>query len=393
VGHCTPLALRASTQADTAEIRGLLLSYPEALLATIPAIYQAGLGKTEWVDVLDRVASLLGSSVAALGIRSGNTRLAIASKKWSAVAAEVKNVCLEPLTYGRGVTLLGEPNVRSALLPRLGAEASRRRPIAGERMEILQALLFHETDCTGVFAVARPSDEGCFKSTHIRSFGVLWQHLGQALRIQVRLALANDRNCYLSGALDRIGQGVIVVDEDARILHANHIARVIIADQSLVRVGRGSHGGCVLRWPRALTKLLSGTVLQENEKASPRSILLGNSTAQRQVSATVVPLRHSSSVVNLGGNSAAAMILLGDPEGIHTHSEQSLRDIYHLTPAEAAVANLVAKGTVPKQVARMLCVAPSTVRTHLHRAFEKTGVKRQTELANVVHRLPNLAIH
>jgi DNA-binding CsgD family transcriptional regulator len=87
------------------------------------------------------------------------------------------------------------------------------------------------------------------------------------------------------------------------------------------------------------------------------------------------------------------MILLGDPEGIHTHSEQLLQDIYHLTPAEAAVANLVAKGTVPKQVARMLCVAPSTVRTHLHRAFEKSGVKRQTELANLVHRLPNLAIH
>jgi hypothetical protein len=209
------------------------LSYPEALLATIPAIYQAGLGKTEWADVLDRVARLLGSSVAALGIRSGNTRLAIASKKWSAVAAEVKNVCLEPLTYGRGVTLLGEPNVRS----RLGAEASRRRPIAGERMEIVQALLFHEADCTGVFAAARPSDEGCFKSTHIRSFGVLWQHLGQALRIQVRLALANDRNCYLSGALDRIGQGVIV----SKSYNEGHNRRP----------GSGSSGPRVPWWMRA----------------------------------------------------------------------------------------------------------------------------------------------
>lgn len=60
--------------------------------------------------------------------------------------------------------------------------------------------------------------------------------------------------------------------------------------------------------------------------------------------------------------------------------EASLRSRWRLTPTEARVARLLARGTSPAQIAGMLEVRLSTVRTHLQHLYEKTGAKRQGEL-------------
>lgn len=60
--------------------------------------------------------------------------------------------------------------------------------------------------------------------------------------------------------------------------------------------------------------------------------------------------------------------------------DASLRSRWHLTPAEARVARLLARGASPAQIANTLEVRMSTVRTHLQHLYEKTGAKRQVEL-------------
>ena len=51
-----------------------------------------------------------------------------------------------------------------------------------------------------------------------------------------------------------------------------------------------------------------------------------------------------------------------------------------LTPREREVACLVARGMSNKQVARELGLGSGTVKLHLHRAFQKLGVKRRSSL-------------
>jgi DNA-binding CsgD family transcriptional regulator len=53
-----------------------------------------------------------------------------------------------------------------------------------------------------------------------------------------------------------------------------------------------------------------------------------------------------------------------------------------LTPAEVAVARLVADGRTNREVARELVVSVKTVETHLGRVFAKLGVRSRTELAH-----------
>ena len=58
--------------------------------------------------------------------------------------------------------------------------------------------------------------------------------------------------------------------------------------------------------------------------------------------------------------------------------------LFDLTPGEARVLELIGAGRTNAEIAVVLGVAISTVRTHLLRLFEKTGTHRQAELVGLM---------
>ncbi len=61
-----------------------------------------------------------------------------------------------------------------------------------------------------------------------------------------------------------------------------------------------------------------------------------------------------------------------------------LAGLYDLTPAEASVAKEIGLGKSVDEVARLRDVSVGTIRAQLHSVFDKTGSKRQSELARLV---------
>jgi DNA-binding CsgD family transcriptional regulator len=57
--------------------------------------------------------------------------------------------------------------------------------------------------------------------------------------------------------------------------------------------------------------------------------------------------------------------------------------LYDLTPAESRIFELIADGQALSDIAVVLGIAPSTVKTHLLRVFDKTGCSRQAELVKL----------
>jgi DNA-binding CsgD family transcriptional regulator len=55
--------------------------------------------------------------------------------------------------------------------------------------------------------------------------------------------------------------------------------------------------------------------------------------------------------------------------------------LYDLTPAETRIVGYLVDGLNMSEIAVRLGVAPSTVKTHVLRIYEKTGTHRQAELA------------
>jgi DNA-binding CsgD family transcriptional regulator len=57
--------------------------------------------------------------------------------------------------------------------------------------------------------------------------------------------------------------------------------------------------------------------------------------------------------------------------------------LFELTPSEARVFSYIAAGRMVAEVAATLNIGESTVRTHLLRLYDKTGVRRQAELVRM----------
>jgi DNA-binding CsgD family transcriptional regulator len=82
------------------------------------------------------------------------------------------------------------------------------------------------------------------------------------------------------------------------------------------------------------------------------------------------------------------MVIILDPSAKSRATAASMRSAYGLTPAEARVALLLASGVNGQQMPAVLGVTSDTIKTHLRRCFEKTGVHSQAQLMRLLTMFP-----
>jgi DNA-binding CsgD family transcriptional regulator len=85
---------------------------------------------------------------------------------------------------------------------------------------------------------------------------------------------------------------------------------------------------------------------------------------------------------------ARVLVLIVDPSAPSRAAASAIQTTFDLTAAEARVAVLIGSGLSGPATAAMLGISPSTVKTHLKRCFEKTGVHSQVGLARILGALP-----
>jgi DNA-binding CsgD family transcriptional regulator len=64
--------------------------------------------------------------------------------------------------------------------------------------------------------------------------------------------------------------------------------------------------------------------------------------------------------------------------------QEVIGKLYKRTPTELRVLLAIVQVGSPAAAAETLGIAESTVKTHLHRVFTKTGTKRQADLVKLV---------
>jgi DNA-binding CsgD family transcriptional regulator len=78
------------------------------------------------------------------------------------------------------------------------------------------------------------------------------------------------------------------------------------------------------------------------------------------------------------------MVLVSAPERGGLPSEEGLRSLFDLTPAEARLVVALCAGETLAGYASTTGTSLNTAKTHLKRAFEKTGETRQADLVRRV---------
>ncbi len=94
--------------------------------------------------------------------------------------------------------------------------------------DCMQARVFDGLGCSGFVAITRSNRMGAFEHEHVRLLRLLLPHLRGAQRTRQHLAFAAVERESALAALDGLSQGVLIVDAQARVLHANPAAEALL---------------------------------------------------------------------------------------------------------------------------------------------------------------------
>ncbi|MFD2858134.1 response regulator [Seohaeicola zhoushanensis] len=189
-----------------------------------------------------------------------------------------------------------------------------------------------------------------------------------------RLRSAGGREAE-TDALDRLTVGVVLLDVEGGVCHANRAAIELARDAGITLeprlTGKGEGGR---KLAGLLARILSG---------SESGAALWLDDGSRRVMVLGRPLGTGPT-----RDGTAAMLTLSDPDRHEALDPVALRQLFDLTPTEADVARLVAEGLRRDQVAARLGVSTNTVAFHLRNIFDKTGTRRQADLVALILSMP-----
>jgi DNA-binding CsgD family transcriptional regulator len=217
-----------------------------------------------------------------------------------------------------------------------------------------------------------------------RRMELLAPHFRRAVTIGRVIETARVKAATLADALDGLAAGLFLVDATGRIVHANARGHAIVADASLLKGQSGRLSATDLQADKALAEVFARADAGDIAiGARGIAVPLMARDGERWV-AHVLPLT-AGARRQAGALYAAVAAVFVRKATLDLHSPlETMSDLYQLTPSELRVlVAIVEIGGVP-EVAPVLGISETTVKTHLRRLFEKTGTKRQADLVKLV---------
>jgi DNA-binding CsgD family transcriptional regulator/PAS domain-containing protein len=247
---------------------------------------------------------------------------------------------------------------------------------------VIAANLMVEGAALTVVAAYRPYTEGEFDAAETRLFAALIPHLQRAVQVQLRLAGLNELPEGSAEILNRLAQGVVLVDGQARVIFANQAAEDILEAGRGLFLGRDGLRAEIPDETRRLRRIIA-------DCAQP-SPVVGGAAARLRLSredhapltVLVMPLHAGLTWIDI--TRPRAILFITDPEARVVVRREWLRDDFGLTSAEAAVAVEILETHGLQAVADRLGISLATARTHLAHVFDKTGTRCQADLVRLL---------
>ena len=363
--------------------------------AAVSSIYEAAVEFERWPRALLQMSDLLGGTMAALvkGDRATGAVSTLAVRSYAGAREEyathyhAHNIAWQRMAHvppRAGV-------VDRELFPR---GAVRRNACYGEFLKrldvhsLLTAIMVKDRSFSAVATFGRSERAGEWESSHREIMHLLAPHLRLAADIGQRLA-GIGRSCE-SAALNAMPDGVIILDDEGRLLLANRVA------EALLTAGDGMslrHAKLCASFPADTAALQAAIAAATTGAAFGRSgqtLALQRPSLRRPLAVVVAPL--PAEAAWFLAHAPAVILFAGDPE----HSRcvalpDRLRAVFGLTRTEALVAAEIFRGEGLPAAADALGIGVTTARTHLQRIFGKTGTRKQAELVRIIARTcPNV---
>jgi DNA-binding CsgD family transcriptional regulator len=239
------------------------------------------------------------------------------------------------------------------------------------------------TSCT-FLSVVRHEANGLVDDEMRRRMALVIPHVRRALLIGQTIHRKQTEAVCFSDVLDGLSSGMILVDASGRIVHTNNAGHAILDAGDFLRAVCGRLVASDLAINAALREILVAANAGDAALGVKGIALPLTAHDGERYVAHVLPLTSGARrEAGLAYNAVAALFIR--KASLEPFSPpEVIGEMYKLTPTELRVLlAIVDIGGVP-EVAAALGVAVTTVKTHLSRLFEKTGVARQADLVKLV---------
>ena len=231
---------------------------------------------------------------------------------------------------------------------------------------------------------SRRASEPRFKATERQLLTLLTPHLSRAIEIYAKLnRMTSERDLYAC-AVNQLSVASIILDEQGRMLTTNAVGRALL-DQGEGLSLRDGHLHIEGRdINKELQEALTSTIRAQlhGETSVVRALRVPRPGGRSDLGLVVRPV--PASQWSEGQVSPSAAVFISDHDLQESTSRPILGALFELTPAEANLATLLARGLSLAQVSVAQNISQHTARAQLKSIFAKTGVSRQAELVRLV---------
>jgi DNA-binding CsgD family transcriptional regulator len=369
----------------------------EQLSSLIGAIYDASLDPGLWSDVLESIAGFVGGPASALVRHDVSAQSASFYYSWGDDPHYTrlyldKYLKLNPTLPSMQLMAVGQVHSISTLIPfdefrktRIYLEWAKPQGYGDASIAVI------EKSATALAHLTTPHRdlESPVNDDVRRRLRLLVPHVRRAVAIAGIIDLHKVEASMLADALDTITAGVFLVGEDAGIIRANASGRAMLEAGDVVKAIQNRLVTTDVHARRTLHEAVAGASVGD-VALGPRGLAvpLTSRSTDRYV-AHVLPLTAGARQRARATYAATATVFVHKATLDRPTPIEAIARHYQLTAAELRVLiALVEIGGVP-EVAPVLGIAETTVRTHLRHLFEKTGTSRQADLVKIVAAFAN----
>jgi DNA-binding CsgD family transcriptional regulator len=360
----------------------------------IGEIYDAALDRALWPSVLERTSRFVQGACAAIVAQNPIADSAQFYFSWGVDPEQERSyvekyVRLNPATLASMCrsSNVGQIESTGTVMSLAEFHASRfylewARPQG--YCDSVWAILERSSTAMAAVSVLRHERHGIVDDATRRRMGILAPHFRRAVAIGKTIDLRQIEAAALADTLDGLAAAVFLVGDDAHISHANAAAQALLAQDLVLRGANATLVAVEASAQRALQAAVAAAASGDVALGTKGiGVPLAGGKGDRWI-AHVLPLtagvrRHAGAAY-----SAVAAVFVRKAQLDLPHPIETIAAHYKLTPAELRVLMAIVEiGGVP-EVAPVLGISETTVKTHLQRVFEKTGTSRQADLVKLV---------
>ena len=371
----------------------------ERISNLIGAIYDCVITPERWTGVLEQIRAEFGFASGVLSVASlTNRRIGVNAASGTSPIQTLTQIEIEYATdivelWGGVERIrqypLGEPIIRSQAVPEeiiLGNRYHREWALPKGLFDAVGVVLVRDKAMIGNATFGQHQSAGAIGDAQVDGLRLLAPHIRRAVTISNLFDMKTVEAATFSATVETLTVGVILADEDSKIVHANAAATAMLAagDPILVRQSR-----IAVQSTTTTSALQSAVAQAAKDEATLGQKGIGIPIPRPRGDPLVIhvlPLRRSQVRSGLIQRAAAALFVAsasGPPQLPH----DALVQLYDLTPAEIRIFELICEGQAPAAISALLGIAVSTVKTHLFHVFEKTGCRRQADLVKLARSL------